>query len=121
MAYRIEYAEREGTLAAVVSGRSTLEQAARIARDIAEQAALQAARHLLIDLRRLGDRVGSLGTLVLPSTSVPDCRVAVLDVHENDPYYAFSEHAAFTRGAALRMFYDPAAALAWLHGGGVSE
>jgi hypothetical protein len=116
MSYRIDYVEREGTLKAVVSGRSSLEQAARIARDIADEASSQAARHLLIDLRRLADRVGSLGALVLPAAAVADCRVAVLDVRENDPHYAFSEHAAFKRGTALRMFCDPVAALRWLQG-----
>lgn len=114
MGYRIEFAERAGTLKAVVSGRASLRYAKRIARDIAEQASRQAARHVLIDLRRLADRVGSLGALVLPAAEVPDCRVAVLDLRENDPHYAFSEHAAFKRGQALRMFYDPAAALRWL-------
>ncbi len=115
MGYRIEYAEREGTLKAVVVGRSSLAQAPRIARDIAEVAESQAARHLLIDLRRLADRVGSLGALV-SAAGVPDCRVAVLDVAENDAHYAFSEYAVFKNGAALRMFYDGAAALRWLHG-----
>lgn len=115
MGYRIEYAEREGTLKAVVVGKSSLEQAARIARDIAEVAESQAARHLLIDVRRLSDRLGSLDALVVPAAGVPDCRVAVLDLAENDAYYAFSENVAFKRGAALRMFYDPAAAVRWLH------
>src|SRR4051812_23414103 len=116
MAYRIEYAEREGTLRAVVSGRSSLEHAARIARDIAQAAKDQAARHVLIDLRRLMDRVGTLGALVVPAAAVPDCRVAVLDVRENDAHYAVSEYAAFKRGRALRMFYDVAAAMRWLEG-----
>jgi hypothetical protein len=111
--YRIEYAQREGTLRAVVSGRSSLEHAARIARDIAEQAALQAARQVLIDLRRLADRVGTLGTLVLAAAEA-DCRVAVLDLHGNDPHYVFSESLASRRGLALRMFHDPVAAARWL-------
>jgi hypothetical protein len=115
MGYRIEYAQREGTLKAVVSGRSSLEHAAGIAQDIAEQAARQAARHVLIDLRRLADRVGTLGRLVLAAAEA-DCRVAVLDVRENDPHYAFCEPVAFRRGAALRVFHDPLAAARWLQG-----
>jgi hypothetical protein len=115
--YRIEFAERQGTLRAVVSGKSSLLHARRIARDIAEQAASKATRQLLIDVRRLADRVGTLGALVLPATGIPDCSVAVLDVRENDPHYAFPERAAHKRGRALRLFYDPAAAARWLEGG----
>ena len=116
MGYRIEFAERAGTLKAVVSGRASLEYARRIARDIAEHATRQAARHVLIDLRRLSDRVGSLGPLVLPAARAAQGRVAVLDVRENDPHYALPEHEAFKRGTALRMFYDPVAAVRWLEG-----
>jgi hypothetical protein len=116
MGYCIEYSEQEGKLSAVVSGKASLDYARRIARDIAEQASSHAAKQLLIDVRRLMDRVGSLGTLMRPVTGVPDCRVAVLDVWQNDPHYVFSEHQAHKRGAALRLFYDPAAALRWLHG-----
>lgn len=116
MGYRIEYAQKRRALRAVVSGKASLERASRIARDIAEEATRQAARQLLIDVRRLADRVGTLGALVLPTTGVPDCSVAVLDVHENDRHYVFSEHAAFRRGRALRLFHDPAAAARWLEG-----
>ena len=116
MGYRIDYAQREGKLKAVVSGKASLDYAKRIARDIVEQASSQAAKQLLIDVRRLMGRVGTLGALMLPMTGVPDCRVAVLDVRENDPHYVFPEHAAQRRGSALRLFYDPAAALRWLHG-----
>lgn len=114
MGYRIDYAWRAGTLRAVVSGKSSLEHAARIARDIAEQAAAAEARHLLIDVRGLLDRVGTLGTLLAPRT-IGDRRVAVVDVYENDPFYAFPEHAAHRRGRSLRYFYDPGAALRWLN------
>ena len=113
MGYRIDYALRGGTLRAVVSGRSTLEQAAGIARDIAAQASSQAARQLLIDVRALMDRVGTLATLLAPR-AMPSCRVAVVDVSENDPYYALSEEAARRRGRSLRYFSDPHDALRWL-------
>lgn len=116
MGYRIEYAAREGTLRAVVSGRSSLHYAKRIARDIAQQARVQAARQVLIDVRRLVDRVGTLGALVLPVTGVAKCPVAVLDVRENDAYYAFPEHTARASGRALQLFYDPSDAARWLEG-----
>src|ERR1043165_1063857 len=60
--YRIEYAVRDGTMQARVSGKSSLGHATRIARDIAEEAARRAVRELLIDVRGLMDRVGTLGT-----------------------------------------------------------
>ena len=117
MGYCIHFKERADTLKAVVSGRASLEHARRIAREIAEQAARQPARQVLIDLRRLADRVGSLGALVVPAAAAAECRVAVLDVRENDRHYAFPEQAASRRGLALRLFYDPRDAQRWLDEG----
>ncbi len=114
MGYRIDYAVRDGMLRAVVSGKSSLEHAASIPRDIAEQANRQSVRQLLIDVRSLLGRVGTLGTLLGPEGEMAGCRVAVLDVSDDDPYYVFSENAARMRGRELRYFYDPAAALRWL-------
>src|SRR3972149_2564238 len=64
MGCRIDYGNREGVLRAVVSGKSSLAYAAWMARNIAEQAAGAAAECLLIDLRRLQDRVGTLRALL---------------------------------------------------------
>jgi hypothetical protein len=113
MGYRIDFALHEATLRAVVSGRSSLEHAPSIGRDIAEQATRLSARSLLIDVRGLLGRVGTLGALLGPR-ALGTRRVAVLDVQENDPYYAFPEDAARRRGRSLRYFYDPKSALRWL-------
>ena len=117
MGYRIEFAEHEGTVRAVVSGKASASQAGWIARDIAEQAKRVAGRELLIDLRRLADRLGALGALLmapLGPRSMPECRVAVVDVRENDPYYALHEYAARSKGYRLRYFDNPSSALSWL-------
>ena len=115
MGYRIHYAVGGETLRATVLGKSSLSHAARIARDIAEQAAQRAVKQLLIDVRGLVDRVGTLGTLVLATCRpVSDCRVALLDTRDNDRYHPIPEGAARSRGYAVRCFDDPAAALTWL-------
>ena len=117
MGYRIDFAVRDDLLRAVVSGRASCERTASwIGKDIAEQAKRAARKQLLVDLRRLGNRVGSLGTILLPSgwRRATDYRVAVLDITENDPYYVFLELAARCRGYDLRYFDGAAAALAWL-------
>ena len=114
MGYRIDFAVRDGTLRAVVSGNSSLAHAASIAQDIAAQANLQSVRQLLIDVRKLLGRVGTLGTMLGPQGEMAGCRVAVLDVSDNDPYYVFSENAARMRGRELRYFYCPVEALRWL-------
>ena len=86
MGYRIHYAVGGETLRATVLGKSSLSHAARIARDIAEQAAQRAIKQLLIDVRGLVDRVGTLGTLVLATCRpVSDCRVALLDTRPLPP------------------------------------
>src|SRR5262245_19291779 len=106
MSYRIDYQAREGVLAAVVSGKSKF--ASRIARDLAAHAG---EGELLIDLRRLEDRVGSLGTLV---SGIASRRIAVLDVVENDRYYVFAERLAQSLGCTLRCFADAQSAINWL-------
>lgn len=114
MGYRIEYAERDGTMQARVSGKSSLAHAARIARDISEEAARRAVRELLIDVRGLMDRVGTLGTLALEASS--SARVALVDTSDNERYHILSEGLARSRGYALRCFHDRASAMAWLQG-----
>ena len=103
MSYRIQYAHLDGILSAVVSGKSTPAAAGCIARDIAAQAARESAGNVLIDLRWLEDRVG-LRTLLM----LPQLRVAVLDVGENDPHDVFREHLE------LRYFHSFNTAMRWL-------
>lgn len=114
MGYRIEYAVRGGTMQARVSGRSTLAHATRIARDIAEEAGRRAAKQLLIDVRGLVDRVGTLATLALGTCG--SARVALVDTSDNDRWHILSEGLARSRGYALRCFNDSASAIDWLQG-----
>ena len=119
MAYRIKFAVQEDTLYASVQGKSSLAHAAWIGQDIAEQASAHAARRVLIDLRGLADRVGTLGALLLGPggrRALERHQVGVLDVQENDSHYAFSEAGARARGLTLRYFAQPSAALSWLRG-----
>ena len=118
MGYRIDFAVREDTVAAIVSGRTSSEAAAGwIADDIAEAARREAGKHVLIDLRRLENRVGSLGALLVTRDGrAPAERVAVVDLKENDPYYVFRELAARDSGCELRYFEDAGSALRWLRG-----
>ncbi|MEA3194689.1 MAG: hypothetical protein QOD26_3022 [Betaproteobacteria bacterium] len=115
MGYRIDYHASGAVLSAVVSGKS--KYAARIARDIGAQARERAARRLLIDLRRLDDRVGSLRELLTgrggPARAA-NRRIAVLDVVENDRYYVFAEMLARSLGCTLRHFADASSAISWL-------
>lgn len=113
----INYATGDGVLRAVVTGRSTQQDAAWIARDIAEQAGRQRSRQVLIDVRRLADRVGTLGMLSLAVGApgeIRGYRVAVVDAIENDAYYALHEVAAQARGYVLRCFTSAGAAAKWL-------
>ena len=98
-----------------VSGKSSLAYAARIARDIAEEAAQRAAKKLLIDVRGLVDRVGTLGTLALGACSSAP-RVALVDTSDNERFHILSEGLARSRGYSLRCFHDRASAIDWLQG-----
>ena len=119
----IHYAVRDGMLRAVVSGkalgRSSGEVAAWIAHDIAEQAGRATCNRVLIDLRGVADRLGSLGALSMANGEpgrVAGYRVAVVDGMENDAYYALHEMAARARGYVLRCFSSVADAARWLRG-----
>lgn len=117
MGYRIDFAVRDDLLRAVVSGKAgSDDMAANIGLDIAEQAKREARKQLLIDMRRLGNRIGSLGKILLPSgwRRDTDFRVAVIDIRQNDPHYVFLELAARRRGYELRCFEHVDEALKWL-------
>lgn len=117
MGYRIDFAVRDDLLRAVVSGKAGSDETAiSIAQDIADHAKREARKQLLIDLRRLGNRIGSLGKLLLPRgwRRDSDYRVAVIDIRQHDPHYVFLELAARRRGYELRCFEDVNEALKWL-------
>ena len=80
---------------------------------------VQPLRRVLIDLRRLADRFGTLGTLSMAlgdPGEVRGYRVAIVDVAEHDGYYAVHEARARMRGYALRRFASAAEAQSWLMG-----
>lgn len=119
MGCRIRYAVRDGMLQAVVSGKTSGWAASWIGHDIAEQAGRETVKRVLIDLRGLGDRLGSLGALSMATCrarEVNGYRVAVVDAIENDAYYAMHEMAARARGYVLRCFSSAADAARWLRG-----
>jgi hypothetical protein len=117
MGYLIAFAVRDGMLQAAVRGRTGGAHARRIARDISEEADRGQWRRVLIDLRGVADRLGSLGELSLSrvgGSRMRGCRVAVVDARENDPYYALHEMAAAARGCVLKCFSSAADASRWL-------
>lgn len=94
---------------ATVSGSSS---PGAIARDLAREARTNSTRNLLVDVRRLRDRVARLRE-VLASRRLPQ-RIAILDGSHNERLYVFAELDAQRRGCTLRRFEDQEAALAWL-------
>jgi hypothetical protein len=117
MGYRIHYAVREGMLQAAVSGKAGGLQVERIAQDISAEAGRETVNRVLIDVRGLSDRLGSLGALAMvrcEPARINGYRVAVVDAAENDAYYALHEMAARARGYMLRCFSSVAEAANWL-------
>ena len=102
MGYRIHYSLHDGTLSAVVSGKSSRAVAGCIMRDIAVEASRQAAVRVMIDLRWPEDRAGIRALI-----SLPGVRVAVVDC---DPYDKLADREQ------LKCFGDPRSALLWLGG-----
>lgn len=111
----ISYATRDGLLRADVWGKATFRDAVWVARGIVEHA--QPLRRVLIDVRRLAGRLGKLGTLSMAlgdPGEVRGYRVAIVDLPENNGYYALHEARAKGRGYALRYFSSAGEATSWL-------
>ncbi|MDA0224796.1 MAG: hypothetical protein O2975_01655 [Proteobacteria bacterium] len=120
MSCRINYVVRDGLLRAVVSGHATWRDAMWLAKDIVEQAAKQASRHILIDVRHFADRLGMLDVIATVNgdrSLARGCKVAVLDTQENDHHYARPEAEARRRGYLLRCFSSEPEAATWLRYG----
>lgn len=113
MGYCIEYAVGGGVLRAVVRGHCAFGPA--IARDIGELARESAVRHVLLDVRKLRDRLGRLRSLIA-ARHAPE-RIAVVDNWEHDSFYVFAELAAKARGTVLKRFDDEGQAMEWLQFG----
>ena len=117
MGYFIHFAVREGMLQAAVRGKAGELHVERIAQDISAQAGRETVNRVLIDVRGLSDRLGSLGALSMlrcAPARMSGYRVAVVDAMENDAYYALHEMAAQAHGYVLRCFSSVAEALRWL-------
>jgi len=113
MGYCIEYAVGDGVLRAVVTGRCGF--AAAMAQDIGQLARDSAVHNVLLDVRKLADRLGRLRAL-LGARHVPQ-RIAVVENWEHDSFYVFAEMAAKGRGTQLKRFDDEEEALQWLQFG----
>jgi hypothetical protein len=117
MGYCIHYAVGDGMLRAAVSGRAGALLAEHIGHDIAETADRETVKRVLVDVRGLSDRLGSLGALAMvrcEPARVSGYRVAVVDSLEHDAYYALHEMAAQARGYVLRCFGSMGEAVNWL-------
>ena len=112
MSYRIAFSHTGDVLVATISG--TCPKPDLLAREIGTHARETAARHLVIDMRRLLDRAGRLREL-FSHKSVPR-RVAVIDSARNERLYVFAELDARRRGCTLRRFEDHESAVNWLLG-----
>jgi len=112
VSYRIAFSQTGDVLVATISGTSP--PPGTLARDIGKHARENAARHLVIDMRRLLDRAGRLREL-FSHKSVPR-RVAIVDNARNERLYVFAEFDARRRGSTLRRFDDHESAVSWLLG-----
>ena len=112
MSYRIAFSQTGDVLVATISG--TCPKPGTLAQEIGSHAREIAARHLVVDMRRLLDRAGRLREL-FSHKSVPR-RVAVIDSARNERLYLFAEIDARRRGCTLRRFDDHESAVNWLLG-----
>jgi hypothetical protein len=112
VSYRIAFSHTGDVLVATISG--SCPKPGALANDIGTHARETAARHLVIDMRRLVDRAGRLREL-FAHKSVPR-RVAVIDSARNERLYVFAEIDARRRGCTLRRFDDHDSAVSWLLG-----
>ena len=112
MGYRLDYSVSGGVLMVTISGSCPTPGA--IARDIGREARENAVRNVLVDVRRMQDRIGKIRDLLAEKDGPK--RIAVLDNVLNERLYVFAEIDARARGCALRRFDTQADAMRWLEG-----
>jgi len=112
MGYRLDYSVSGGVLMVTISGSCPTPGA--IARDIGREARENEVRNVLVDVRRLQDRIGKIRDLLAEQDGPK--RIAVLDNVLNERLYVFAEIDARARGCALRRFDTQAEAIRWLEG-----
>src|SRR6188474_1013211 len=96
MGYRLDYSVSGGVLMVTISGSCPTPGA--IARDIGREARENAVRNVLVDVRRLQDRIGKIRDLLAEKDGPK--RIAVLDNVLNERLYVFAEIDARARGCA---------------------
>jgi len=87
MGYRLDYSVSGGVLMVTISGSCPTPGA--IARDIGREARENAVRNVLVDVRRLQDRIGKIRDLLAEQDGPK--RIAVLDNVLNERLYVFAE------------------------------
>ena len=112
MGYRLDYSVSGSVLMVTISGSCPTPGA--IARDIGREARENAVGNVLVDVRRLEDRIGKIRDLI--SDKDGPKRIAILDNVLNERLYVFAEIDARARGCALRRFDTQAEAMRWLEG-----
>jgi len=110
MGYRLDYSVSGGVLMVTISGSCPTPGA--IARDIGREARENAVCNVLVDVRRLQDRIGKIRDLLADKDGPR--RIAILDNVLNERLYVFAEIDARARGCALRRFDTQAEAMRWL-------
>ncbi len=121
MAYNLIIEEKDGILWATVTGTRSLEAILGISNDILGACAEKKVSKVLIDVRGLEGRLGTMEAYNIPDQYFPRIRdrsvithTALVDLKEFKHSYGFFENVAVNRGFNLRIFSDPAEAAEWL-------
>jgi len=121
MNYEIELFERDGFVAAVLSGVRTPETLIKAAVRATSFCSERQVKHLLIDLRDMTGGLDTLETYEVAGRELPRqeavrrvLRSAILDRPENIERIRFFETVALNRGLNVRVFADEGLAVEWL-------
>jgi len=121
MNIEIEMIERDGFVAAVLSGVRTPETLVEIAARATAFCSEQNIPRLLIDVRGMIGRLDTLETFEVAGHELPRqeavrrvLRSAILDRPENIERIRFFETVALNRGLNVRVFADEGLAVEWL-------
>ncbi|MGQ0384516.1 MAG: hypothetical protein ACT4UP_07550 [Gammaproteobacteria bacterium] len=119
MSYQLTISEQPGFLHFVVTGANTVENVTAYLRDVLREAETRDCRHILIEERLTGRRLGTWdvyqiaaagGNLLAGRLST----VAYVDVNAHGDLMKFAETVANNRGMPMQLFPTVAEAEAWL-------
>ena len=119
MSYKIIKTKHKNYFQITIKGKVSSENADKIATEVLTLVAKHKINKLLVDIREIIGRIGTIETYSMVLNYPQDklfksVRTAIIELPENADYFNFYEDAARNLGFPTTVFTDPNEAISWL-------